>query len=102
MSHISRARLIFEYKARQGDLLLQMVLWQLPRPTPDRPHSIKYRLYLGCRGLTFVRYDNEAGKGDHRHVGGTEDQEPYRFLSVEQLLSDFREDCAGHGWRWSE
>jgi len=46
-----------------------------------------------------VRYDNEAGKGDHRHYG--EREEPYRFESVERLLSDFAADVKRlTGWRF--
>ena len=25
----------------------EMILWQLPTRTPDRPHGLKYRLYYG-------------------------------------------------------
>ncbi|WP_206171961.1 DUF6516 family protein [Thiorhodococcus mannitoliphagus] len=46
-----------------------------------------------------MRYDNEAGKGDHRHY--EEQEEPYGLLSVEQLLADFRDYCVRlAGWRW--
>lgn len=35
-------------------------------------------------------YDNERGKGDHKHI---EDREMrYRFVSVEQLVADFLAD----------
>ena len=34
-----------------------------------------------------MRYDNDAGKGDHRHIGANE--EPYDFVSAERLLADF-------------
>lgn len=34
-----------------------------------------------------LRYDNEAGKGDHRHVGIVETE--YRFIGAERLLADF-------------
>jgi hypothetical protein len=34
-----------------------------------------------------LRYDNETGKGDHRYFGNR--QEPYTFVSIEQLLDDF-------------
>jgi hypothetical protein len=37
-----------------------------------------------------MRYDNEAGKGDHRHVGDREEQ--YTFTGIDQLLADFRRD----------
>lgn len=49
--------------------------------------------------LCLVRYDNEAGKGDHRHYGDRE--EPYRFSSIECLLDEFRQECTRlAGWRW--
>ena len=102
MHHMAKATLLLDFKAVQGDLLIQMSLWQLPRPTKDRPHGLKYRLYLGRSGQTLVRYDNEAGKGDHRHLGADEVETPYEFSSLERLLDDFRVECEKLGWRWSE
>jgi hypothetical protein len=75
------------------------VLWQLPEATADRPHGVKYRLYLGREGKARVRYDNETGKGDHRHVGPGEAEQPYAFTTVEQLLKDFLAECELLGWR---
>ena len=97
-----KATLILEFRAVQGDLLLQMIIWRLPKRTKDRPQAIKYRLYLGRGGENLIRYDNETGKGDHRHVGKDETQSPYAFSTVERLLEDFRGDCEGLGWRWDE
>jgi hypothetical protein len=37
--------------------------------------------------ICVLRFDNEAGKGDHKHVGETE--MPYRFTSLVQLVADF-------------
>ncbi|WP_371418458.1 peptidylprolyl isomerase [Methylocapsa sp. S129] len=37
-----------------------------------------------------VGYDNERGKGDHRHLDGREF--PYTFTSVEELVRDFLSD----------
>ena len=37
-----------------------------------------------------VSYDNERGKGDHRHV--RDQEEPYIFTTVEQLVADFLAD----------
>ena len=102
MDHMAKATLLLDFRAAQGDLLMQMVLWQLPRRTKDRPHGLKYRLYLGRAGQTLVRYDNEAGKGDHRHTGPDEAEVPYEFSSLEMLLDDFRVECERLGWRWSE
>jgi len=39
------------------------------------------------RGICVLRYDNETGKGDHRHVGAQ--QEPYVFSDPDTLLADF-------------
>ena len=44
------------------------------------------------KGRTTVRYDNETGKGDHRHVGAQEREFPYEFTSLARLLDDFARD----------
>ena len=61
--------------------------------TPD-PMDIKvfgayrYSLALIVDGECVLRYDNERGKGDHRHF---RDQESaYAFVSMEQLMDDFQ------------
>lgn len=38
----------------------------------------------------MLRYDNEAGKGDHRHVNDKESA--YRFAGPDTLLTDFWSD----------
>ena len=50
----------------------------------------KYSLFYGRPGVREVGYDNERGKGDHRHFQGTETA--YAFTSVEQLGADFWSD----------
>jgi hypothetical protein len=88
------ARLIFRERFVYADgRIREMVLWQLPEATRDRPHALKYRLFYGdAEGRSVVRYDNETGKGDHRHCG--EREEPYAFSSVERLVADFLADIA--------
>lgn len=71
-----------------------MVIWQLPASSPERPHGLKYSLFYGYPGICVVRYDNELGKGDHRHYGDRE--EPYIFTTVEQLVLDFSDDIEQH------
>jgi hypothetical protein len=89
---MSKAQLFSRFKKIYADgTILEGVVWQLPKPTFDRPHGLKYRLYFGLAdGTCLVRYDNETGKGDHRHYG--ENEEDYRFISREQLIADFRAD----------
>jgi len=89
------ALLLHEKVVLSDESIIEIVLWRLPRPTPDRPHGLKYRLYYGRRGVCLVRYDNETGKGDHRHVRGRET--PYEFKSVEQLRRDFERDVKTAG-----
>jgi hypothetical protein len=87
-----KARLIYREKYIYADgAIREMVLWQLPHKSPARPHGIKYRLYYGLAdGNCIVRYVNESGKGDHKHVKGEE--APYRFTNVETLVVDFLEE----------
>ena len=92
--------LLHEKVVLADDSIIEIVLWRLPQPTPDRPHGLKYRLYYGRHGACLVRYDNETGKGDHRHVGGREMQ--YEFKSVEQLRKDFERDVKAAGGKYEE
>jgi hypothetical protein len=87
-----QARLIYREKYIYSDGgVREMVLWQLPKPSSERPHGLKYRLYYGLAdGTCIIRYDNETGKGDHKHTGDREEQ--YRFTDVETLLTDFLAD----------
>lgn len=74
--------------------IIDIVIWRVPKPVPPSGHRYKYRLFYGRRGMRIVGYDNERGKGDHRHVG--EQEEPYRFESPEQLIEDFLADVQRH------
>jgi hypothetical protein len=65
----------------------EMVIWVVPVPLKGSQHRYKYRLALIVDDACVLRYDNEAGKGDHRHVGSREF--PYDFRDAEQLKIDF-------------
>ena len=93
------ARKLFYHKETRDDIILEMVIWQLPEKTTDRPHGLKYRFFCGTADTCLVRYDNETGKGDHRHYGDQE--EMYPFQAIERLVKDFRSDCVRMaGWEW--
>ena len=66
----------------------EVVVWRLPQAAPGSEHPYKYRLAYIVDGECIIRFDNEAGKGDHRHIRGREYN--YRFQSLEKLLSDFQ------------
>ena len=77
------------------DAFAEIVVWRLPRATPPSKHAFKYRLaYVVC-GECVLRYDNERGKGDHRHFSDVE--RPYRFSTPERLVADFSADIG----RWN-
>jgi len=89
---MAKGRLVYRSKMIYPDgAVREMVIWQLPNRSHGRPHGIKYRLYYGdAQGRCLVRYDNETGKGDHKHIGGRE--EIYHFSTVEKLVADFQEE----------
>ena len=82
-----------EKEVRDDGSPLELVVWQLAHAVPGAPHECKYRRYFGRNGQTLVRYDNERGKGDHRHVGVRE--LPYQFKTLEALIEDFFADVEG-------
>lgn len=83
-----KAELLMDERAPVSDnAFVERVVWKLNEPVPGSPHSYKYRLAFVVKDVCVIRYDNEVGKGDHRHVG--EREAPYSFSTVEQLLTDF-------------
>ncbi|WP_244490087.1 DUF6516 family protein [Rhizobium sp. Root483D2] len=82
---IIRDRLIF-----QDGAILEVKVWRVPVSVPPTSHFLKYSLFYGRPGERMIGYDNERGKGDHRHYGDRE--EDYAFVSIEKLLADFRLD----------
>jgi len=69
---------------------VELILWRVPAPIAPRTHRYTYRYAFVSAGECAVRYDNERGKGDHRHYGGTERR--YGFVSPEKLEADFLRD----------
>ena len=92
------ARLLLnERKELEEGGFIELILWKLPQASAGRPHGYKYRLAYVRGGKCVLRYDNETGKGDHRHIGSRE--EPYEFTTVDTLLSDFMRDVRALGRR---
>jgi hypothetical protein len=59
----------------------EIVVWKLPRPVRGSQHLYKYRMALVVGEVCVLRYDNEAGKGDHRHIDEVETPLVFRDLS---------------------
>jgi hypothetical protein len=65
-----RAELLIDERHVLNDsTFAEIVVWRVPRPVRGSRHRFKYRLALIRDGTCVLRYDNEAGKGDHRHLG---------------------------------
>lgn len=78
------------------DAFVEVAIWHVSQPIPPSAHGFKYRLAYVVAGQCVVRYDNERGKGDHRHVGSV--TTPYTFSTPEQLMADFNADIT----RWND
>lgn len=95
ISNVKAVQLVRTRIAFTETAFAEIVLWQVPKPVVGSLHELKYRLAYIVAGVCVLRYDNEAGKGDHRHFDG--DESAYRFTTPEQLLADFQNDIA----RWN-
>lgn len=90
MQYMEAVSLAQAKEVRDDGTIIEIVIWELAEPLLPSGHLFKYRLFYGTRLEERVRYDNERGKGDHRHVAGKE--LTYVFVSVDQLLDDFERD----------
>jgi hypothetical protein len=75
---------------------VEMVLWCVPEPVTGCTHSYKYSLAYVVNDVCVLRYDNERGKGDHRHM--RECEQSVVFSGVDRLLADFMNDVM----RWND
>ena len=83
-----RAALLIRERIPFGvDAFAELVLWRLSSPVPGSSHQFKYRLAFVLRDECVLRYDNETGKGDHKHTSSRESK--YVFESPEKLIQDF-------------
>ena len=74
---------------------VEIAIWRMPRPLRGSSHACKYRLALVADGVCVLRYDNETGKGDHKHVGDRE--VGYTFTDLKALQAHFWHDV--ETWR---
>ena len=77
------------------DAFVEVVIWHVSEPISPSTHQYKYRLAYVVEERCVLRYDNERGKGDHRHTETTEER--YIFSTPDQLMADFEADVA----RWN-
>lgn len=67
--------------------LLSLVVWDVTPSVRGSNHKYKYRLAYVVEGKCVLRYNNEAGKGDHKHQGAAEI--PIEFIDINRLVDDF-------------
>jgi len=88
-----KSRLAFHDKAVYPDgSIIEMTIWELSEAVSGSKHMLKYSLFYGISEKRVIGYDNERGKGDHKHI--CEHEENYVFTTVEQLIADFLSDVA--------
>lgn len=90
MSNMGGDLLLHERRVLGEGEFVEMVVWRVPSPLRGSVHSLKYRLAYVVERRCVLRYDNEDGKGDHRHLRGLE--AAYVFTTAERLLRDFWSD----------
>lgn len=83
-------RIFYDKAVLPDGAIVQMTIWQLPDATQERLHGLKYSLFYGDDEGRIVGYDNESGKGDHKHIRDV--QTRYKFISVETMVADFLAD----------
>jgi len=86
----ANAELLYREKRSHAGGIIELVIWRVPEPVPPSEHPFKYRFVFIRGGIRAVGYDNERGKGDHKHLGDTE--LPYTFVDETRLLEDFWQD----------
>jgi hypothetical protein len=88
-----RAVLLMDERRVLGeDRFVEMTIWQLPQPLTGSLHHYKYRLACVIDEVCVMRYDDEARKGDHKHLG--EREVSYVFTTLDQMVDDFLADAA--------
>jgi hypothetical protein len=92
MKAIEIKRIAYAFGAND---FVEGVVWAVPNPDHPSEHTYKYRLVYIVDGKRVLGFDNERGKGDHRHDGANE--AAYAFLGIDQLLEDFA--SAVEEWR---
>ena len=95
---MAKARLVIHDKGTDelGNTV-ETKMWQVP-VSEHAPHGYKYSLVYIVNNQRVVGYDNERGKGDHRHLEGLETA--YVFTGLRQLVADFRRDMAAYKERY--
>lgn len=72
------------------DAFTSITVWAVDPSIRGSQHNYKYSLAYVVQGVCVMRYDNEAGKGDHKHIEDTE--LTVTFSGLDDLISQFFND----------
>lgn len=72
MPRVKAELLLRERQALTEAAFVEIVIWRVPQRVRASGHDFKYSLALVAEGTCFLRYGNEAGKSDHKHIAGRE------------------------------
>jgi hypothetical protein len=87
------SQLIFQDRITLTDTeFVQLVIWLVEPAVRACAHHYNYRFAYVKDGICRLRYDNEAGKGDHKHLD--EKQQPINFTSPKALIRSFFDEVA--------
>jgi hypothetical protein len=82
------------FPRRRGDHgVRENLVFVQPQRSPSA--ATIYNCWYVVEQRCVLRYDNERGKGDHRHTETVE--EPYAFSTPDQLTAEFEADVG----RWN-
>ena len=89
-----KAQLLTHRKERNADgHITEIKIWSVS-VSEHTPHGFKYSFVYIVNSIRLIGYDNERGKGDHRHINGME--YPYEFTTPSQLMADFQDDIEAY------
>jgi hypothetical protein len=93
LRHMKAVLAFHDKQVLPDDAIVEMKIWEVATPVVGSAHKLKYSLFYGASGKRLVGYDNERGKGDHRHI--EDRQERHAFKTAELLIADFLADVRG-------
>jgi hypothetical protein len=84
---MTKATLVLRSRTAFHHGVVEMVVWAVEEPVPPSWHRFKCRWVFVRHGQRLVGYDNEGGKGDHKHLGSR--QMDCKFVDIDTFINDF-------------
>jgi len=85
-----KATFLSRIKEVWGSGVIEGVIREVPAPFRLQSIALSTVVYI-VNGVRVVGYDNERGKGDHKHIRDSS----YVFRDMSTLIGDFKSDIQG-------